>query len=272
MKNVLLFFCCTVLLTTLSFGQLNYQFSSFGISGGVDEDRVIGMGASYFVESTGAELPREVARTINDGEAYSMICENPHLGLDFSLRNESKEIRLSTYFIFNRIDAVSYQSPAGYADINSYGNEVGLDVAHLWRSNLARHWHLYGGGGVQGGYGFGTRVSAWGSDESTIASLSFRQNGGTITNQSTVRNTYGDSGSYAEYKAPNTVHGRAYVLGGASFDICDRLEFTMEGRWGYGFRQNKFSGSATNLRSIRFGLRWNLKTPEQLGTWIPIGS
>ncbi|MFK8057491.1 MAG: hypothetical protein AB8F78_15305 [Saprospiraceae bacterium] len=249
----------------LSFAaHAQYKISSFGVSTGIDEDRVQGLNTDYMFESAGMEAPGELAAYLDKGYAYSMICENPYFRGDVALQNGAKELRLGVYAIFNRLDGISSYEAGEYIDLASYGHELGVEAAHLWRSNTLCGWHVYGGGGVQLGYGFGNELYGYGSSNSTIATLSFRQNGGTVTNGQTVQNSFQSNQYYFDTKTPNTVHGRGYAMGGASFNI-NKIELSIEGRWGYGFRQNKFAGATTNLRSVNVGVRYNLRRPGPCG-------
>jgi len=260
MKYILLFlaFCFTLS------AQAQYKISSYGISAGVDEDRVQGLSSDYMFESANIAVPDEVSSILENGYAYSMVCENPYFRGDVALQNGNKELRLGVYAIINRLDGISTYGNEEYFDISTFGHEVGLEATHLWRSNKWCGWSIYGGGGGQLGYGFGNELYAYGSVTSTMAALSFRQNGGTVINGQTVQSTYQSNDFYSDNKVPNTAHGRAYAMGGASFNI-NKIELTLEGRWGYGFRQNKHAGAVTNLRSFHAGVRYNLQRPGPCG-------
>ncbi len=259
----------TLLLLSFFFAfslQAQYKVASFGLSAGVDEDRVQGLSNDYMLNSAGMATPAEIAATLEGASVYSMICENPYFKADVALKNGDKELRLGVYAIINRIDAISsYGSrSAEYVDLTSYGHEVGVEVAHLWRSNKLCGWSLYGGGGTQMGVGFGNYLHGSISSSSTIEALSFRQNGGTFTSSQTVQSGSRNYDYYISEQVPASLHGRAFAMGGASFNIR-RIEFSLEGRWGYGFRQNKHAGAITNLRSIHGGIRYNLRRPGPCG-------
>jgi len=223
----------------------------------------------YMFKSAGMKATSELSTALNGAEAYSMICENPYFRGDIALRDGNKELRFGAYAIINRIDAISSynRNSKEYVDLTSYGHELGLEATHLWRSNKICGWSLYGGGGTQLGYGFGNYLHGHITSSSTIAALSFRQNGGTLTNNQTVQSSAQLNEYYISEKVPGAFHGRAYAMGGASFNI-NRMEFTVEGRWGYGFRQNINAGAVTNLRSIHAGIRYNLRRPGPCGDGV----
>ena len=276
MRPVVLLASSLALSAVAARGQLHvgaYEFASFGASFGVDEDRVRGMDADYFFRSAGVEAAPRLRELIDASEVYSMVCENPMLRVDVSLRDRAKELRLGLYGIFHRLDGISHFGGSGYYDLETIGHELGLEGAHLWRSNLWRHFHAYGGAGVQLGYGFGTKLHGYTSAVSTLEDISFRANGGDVVSNQQLEDTYVGYDDYGQFDVPNALHGRAFAVAGLAFDICDRLEFNTEGRFGYGFRQNAEAGAATQLRSWTMGLRWNVRTPEELGTWesVPAG-
>ena len=270
MLRLILFACPLVLASAAASAQLHlgeYTFASFGASFGVDEDRVQGMDADYFFRSAGVDAAPRLASLISGSDVYSMICENPLLRADISLRNRDKELRVGLYGIFNRLDGISHYDGGDYYDLSTVGHELGVEVDHLWRSNLWRHFHAYGGAGVQLGYGFGTKLHTYTSAVSTLEDLSFRANGGDVVSNQQLEDTYIGYDGYEHVDVPNAAHGRAFAVAGLAFDICDRLEFNTEGRFGYGFRQNAEAGAVTQLRSWTMGLRWNVRKPEELGTW-----
>ena len=274
MKNLLLTaallvattLCLSAQSTKLLFGM---PVKSVGISMGVDEDRLSGIGADYFLSQSRDADMRALADDFEFAEkdVYSMICENPYFRIDVALAprfTNNAELRLGVLGIFNRTDWVSYRNSYEYGSANTdyinfstYGNELALEGTFL-KSTGKKIFNLYGGVGTNIGYTFGNNAFVNGSKTITADDMqySLRSAGGALEY---MENNDAEYQSFHEYvQLRNGISQRVFVMGGMGITLFQKFELALEGRYGRGYRLVKGTGAhGTELYSINVATRWH---------------
>jgi len=249
-----------------SFAQnfLGMKIKKYGLASTVDQDRVNGLDATYFMglaktnvrdDLAGKELPKE--------SITSMTCENPAFRFDITVlpfkASPNIHLNLGTSLMLNRIDATGYSFRNGnygdnqyeYIDFDSYSNEAALEATMLFSKKLL-FVNLYGGAGTNLGYTFLGHMYIEGSYLNNDTESTLGSDGASLTNR--------DYTYFSErHDMKNSLHQRAYLHAGVSITFFKRLELGVEGRRGIGYRYNTGNPMKfTNLISGGFVARWNL--------------
>ena len=200
----------------------------------------------------------------SQSDAYSSICENPHIRLSLVLEPSTMrntELHTSIVGIFNRTDAISYYDNGSYYNsgrylsFTSYGHEVAFETSLLKSANLFKTFYLYGGLGTNLGYTFGNELHINGSDTRTVRDIGLAEAEAFVSELSSDENYH-----YNFYDQSDGISQRAFAQVGASIVFFRRLEIGLEGRFGLGYRAH-FNGpmARTNLRSLGATAKWVLK-------------
>ena len=274
MKNLLLTaalfaaatLCLSAQSTKLLFGM---PVKSVGVSMGIDEDRLSGIGAEYFLSQARDADMRALADEFDftEQDVYSMICENPYFRIDVALAprfTNNAELRLGVLGIFNRTDWVSYRNRIEYGDANTdylnfstYGNEVALEGTFL-KSTGKKVFNLYGGLGTNIGYTFGNYGYVNGSKTITADDMqySLRSAGGALEYMENNDEAY--HSFHESFQLRNGLSQRVFVMGGMGMTLFQKFELALEGRYGRGYRLVKGTGAhGTELYSINVATRWH---------------
>jgi len=254
------------LLSVLQTAQAQFKLVSFGMNSAYEEDRVKGLSSNDMITAGGLTVPEGLESFSDRGEAISTFWENPSksMRVDIAFQKLEMEFRLGVFGNFDRSDVISFEGEGEDIFLEYSSDEIGIDVLYLQRSNTVCGWHIYGGVGGQLGYGYRNFLYGYGTSKEIIAERSSSDVNGRIE----TRPSNGDDPAYFDFSirsdSPNTLHARSFVTGGASFNL-DKLELSIEGRWGYGLRHSKYSNFTTNLRSLSVGVRHNLQRPGPCG-------
>lgn len=259
MKKLLLF-TCMLLSASLLFGQKNWIIKSIDLSFGYDEDRVTGISDDYFSSMIKDENLTYVGPEFDDTDIYSMVCENPYIRLSATLSPiglKNTELRLGLNGIFNRYDGVSYNMGGGYTGTyyssSTTGDELAVEASFLKSANW-RVFRAFGGLGVNTGYAFNNRMHSWVSDVSTVNSVSLRGDNIPIEEVMYNAESYHDA-----VKLRNGVSQRAFLHAGVGILFFRRVELSLEGRYGYGYRwMGGTSPHGVRLQSIAINASYQL--------------
>jgi len=233
-----------------------------GVSLGIEWDRVQNFSAVSFERMAGLpSLSDDLGLDADQADIYSGYCENPHLRLQAAwlTANPKVELHTSLLVVANRYDGLTFYGESlsrydNYLTMNSWGNEIALDVA-LVRRLEAGPFALHVGVGGNTGYSFLNTIDITGTLQAESSISSLKSSGIGRLNSS----DYGDFHIY-DVEVGDGITQRVYGQLGWSVTIAKRVEIGMEGRWGYGYRWH-FDGSpiSTNLRSLGGIARWVLK-------------
>ena len=236
-----------------------FKIKKFGIHLGQDQDRIMGMDHLSLIKSVNRPLAMELEDIDFDSQdAYSMICENPHIRLDLSVVPRfapRSEMRFALVGMFNRIDAVYYQKyePDGMhrtLDYESRSNEIALETSLLRKFKLGNAVTFYLGGGTNLGYSFGNEVS--------VSGYNVRLREADTPDDPVYYNDY--DYFYESHTAANAIHQRLFAEAGIGVTIAKRIELNLEYRYGLGYKWAPTVSqiSATNFRSGGVAIRYCL--------------
>lgn len=257
MKNtflvLILSFCCFQ-----ATAQLGKMLKSIDISMGVDEDRVNNLGHEYFADMVRDENVSYDGPAFDNQSAYSMICENPYIRVMATLApvgSQSTELRVGVNSIFNRLDGVSYRNNEGaYSSFSTIGDEIALETAFIKTTGIGG-LRLYGGVGTNTGFAFNNRYYAWGNRDIIVDNVSLRGQNQPIADVMQVSDNYHD-----DVELRNGISQRLFLQAGVGLRFFKRIEFGLEGRYGYGYRWiGGTSPHAIRLQSVALNARYYLK-------------
>ncbi|MEO0896516.1 MAG: hypothetical protein AAFY71_08975 [Bacteroidota bacterium] len=244
-----------------------WKLKSAGISFGLEQDRIVGLGADRFLRMTGDQTLFEYLDVDpSELDRYGEVCENPHMRIQAVFQPQlmpNIEVHTSLVTVINRVDGMTYYSYDHLAAYNDYltltawGHELAADMAVLRRVSYAG-FSLYGGLGTNLGYTFGNELNVYGDIARRAETASFLNTGLSRISPSEVN----EEREYLQesFNLRNGVSQRVYAQAGASITILKRLELGMEGRYGIGYRMH-FNGQmiGTNLQSFGLFTRWNFQ-------------
>lgn len=244
-----------------------WQLKSWGLSMGVEQDKIMNFGGNSFVRMSGyEELFTDRGLDPNQLSVYSGLCENPHMRFQAIFQPAlapNIEFHTALVAMINRVDGISYYSDQyltdyyDYFTLDSWGSEVAGELAIIRRIS-AGPFSLYGGFGTNLGYHFANEMNIYGSQTYTSDVLSFSETG--VARFDFVAEN-GESEHFHDSRSISSgISQRLFAQGGASITFLKRVELGLEGRYGYGYRLH-FDGKAvgTNLQSFSIFGRWNLK-------------
>ncbi len=233
-----------------------------GLAAGFDQDRLKGLSHNYILSTARNQSNanfEDVPFATDDMQ--SMTCENPNLRAEITLSHPAlinSELRLGLNAMIQRADAVNYwgeQTDRGRESlkIQSWTNEIALEAAWIkyWNAGI---FNVHAGPGTNLGYTFSGVVSIDGEyltmdeDNKLQSRVEASENGLLVLED------------YDEYlRSKNAVHQRLYLTGGVGLTLADRLEISLDGRYGYGYRAIRGAGfQGTQLRSFGISAHWIL--------------
>ena len=166
MRNVCLLLLAFAICTTANAQNfLGMKVKKFGVSTTIDQDRLNGLGASYFDGVSKTGISSEIMENDFDtGDITSMICENSTVRAEITVlpfkKMQHVQLNMGTSLIYDRYESTSYgvhcsyDEPTEFYSFTSRSNEAALDASIVYNLKLWA-FNLYGGVGTNLGYTFG---------------------------------------------------------------------------------------------------------------------
>ena len=264
MRNVCLLLLAFAICTTANAQNfLGMKVKKFGVSTTIDQDRLNGLGASYFDGVSKTGISSEIMENDFDtGDITSMICENSTVRAEITVlpfkKMQHVQLNMGTSLIYDRYESTSYgvhcsyDEPTEFYSFTSRSNEAALDASIVYNLKLWA-FNLYGGVGTNLGYTFGGDLDVQGRYLSGEEVSYPGEDGGQISALEVI-------GIAEQHELKNILHHRAFLHGGASVIFFKRLEVGLEGRRGVGYRFNKGNSiNFSDLISLGLNAKWNLR-------------
>ena len=229
---------------------------------GFDQDMLSDMSGSYLIDAgRQSDLSYDYSEMdLEPSDAYSWICENPHIRLMstwINPRNPNVEFGANLLVITGRIDEMSYRGEYtglgdyNYLHISQLSNEVAAEATIGYRLQGSRVFNLVGFAGVNAGYHWGD-VSIWGNVPVCDNQVVWRS--GTDT-QAPCPSEYVNDFAAAD----GGLSVRAFAGLTGSITIAQRLELGITFRRGVGLRTvGEAQTQGTNLTSHSLSAGWNI--------------
>lgn len=244
--------------------EASWQVKSIDLGLGVEQDMVNKLSFDYLKQNlrNPSDLAQFEGKSFDEVHMYSMICENPHLRLGFTLESDvlrNTELRIAAVGIFNRIDAISYYNHddyfqnSEYLNISSYTNEIAGEIALVKNAYLTRFFRVFGGAGTNLGFNMSNYLHVNASNTNVVNDWSLLETG-QITGPIIEEEYY-----YSDSEVRSGIQQRVFAQAGFGVTLFRKLELGMETRLGVGYRYH-FGGAASAARLQSFALtgRWML--------------
>ncbi|MEM7572795.1 MAG: hypothetical protein AAF433_07835 [Bacteroidota bacterium] len=230
---------------------------------GFDQDMLNDMSGSYLIDAGQQDqLTYDYSEmNLEPTDAYSWICENPHLRLMTTWVNPKApnvEYGANLLLISNRIDEMSYRGEYtglgqhNYLNISQTSNEVAAEATIGYRLRGSRVFNLVGFAGVNAGYHWGDVYIRGNVPVCNDNQVIWRS--GTDTQAPCPSEYVSDVAA-----ADGGISLRAFAGVKGSITIAQRLELGITFRRGVGLRTvGEAQTQGTTLMSHSLSMGWNL--------------